>query len=308
MLRKSFGYSRKWALLKQTQRRFSASTLKEYINVLKNSSIRGINNFDEFLQTHQLDLKSICQNEIDVRKNFRVSEYESFRGFENEPLAKLNIPGITIVRDKASAQRALQVLKQFKHRVHAWDTETIDLNIKAESPVMNGKIICLQAFLGMDVPFENGPRLFIDNFGDSHDLIHEFKEYFEDPSYKKIWFNYGFDRHLVNNHKIELSGFDGDVMHMARLLDPSRGPADYSLAKISVFYEDEILAAKKTEKESFLKEIQEIDNGISLFEVCVYKYRYLCLKGKEMIIHFDYDIYLIWIFLLGKRNYKLRVI
>lgn len=50
----------------------------------------------------------------------------------------------------------------------------------------------------------------------------EFKDYFEDPNYLKVWHNYGFDRHILFNHGIDVQGFGGDTMHMARLADPSR--------------------------------------------------------------------------------------
>lgn len=40
-----------------------------------------------------------------------------------------------------------------------------------------------------------------------------FKEYFEDEKYKKIWHNYGFDRHIFYNHGIDVKGFGGDTMH-----------------------------------------------------------------------------------------------
>lgn len=87
-----------------------------------------------------------------------------------------------------------------------------------------GRIICASAFCGIDIDFGRGPRLFIDNFASNSDLILVFQEYFENNLYKKIWHNYGFDRHILNNHGIELSGFGGDTMHMARLVDPSFGP------------------------------------------------------------------------------------
>jgi DNA polymerase-1 len=64
--------------------------------------------------------------------------------------------------------------------------------------------------------------LFIDNYADSNDIILEFKEYFEDESFLKCWHNYGFDRHILFNHGIDVKGFGGDTMHMARLADPSR--------------------------------------------------------------------------------------
>jgi DNA polymerase-1 len=43
--------------------------------------------------------------------------------------------------------------------VHAWDTETIDIDLKTESVVGNGKIICASAYCGLDVDFGNGPRI-----------------------------------------------------------------------------------------------------------------------------------------------------
>lgn len=71
-------------------------------------------------------------------------------------------------------------------------------------------------------------------------MIHELKDYFENDRYKKIWHNYGFDRHVFYNHGIDVKGFGGDTMHMARLVDPSRGPKEYSLASITSYYEDDI--------------------------------------------------------------------
>ena len=125
-------------------------------------------------------------------------------------------------------------------RIHSWDTETIDFDVKEESPVGHGKIISAQLFCGPEVEFENGPMVFVDNFGDAKDTINHFKDYFENEEMKKVWFNYGFDRHLFFNHGINVKGFAGDVMHMARLLDSSREPKDYSLGRISIFYKENI--------------------------------------------------------------------
>lgn len=36
----------------------------------------------------------------------------------------------------------------------------------------------------------------------------------------QVWHNYGFDRHVLWNHKINVQGFGGDTMHMARLWNP----------------------------------------------------------------------------------------
>ena len=94
----------------------------------------------------------------------------------------------------------------------AWDTETINLEVKETSPVGNGDIICASLFAGPDIDFGNGARVFIDNYADAKDVIMVFKEYLEDPTYLKCWHNYGFDRHIFFNHGIDVQGFGGDTM------------------------------------------------------------------------------------------------
>jgi DNA polymerase-1 len=59
----------------------------------------------------------------------------------------------------------------------AWDSETIDLDIKNEAPVDHGKIIAASFFAGPQYDFGNGPRVFIDNFGSNSGLINYFKDY-----------------------------------------------------------------------------------------------------------------------------------
>ena len=120
----------------------------------------------------------------------------------------------------------------------AWDTETMDLDIKQEAPVGNGKIICASFFAGPEFNFGRGPRVFIDNFGKNAGLLDYFKEYLESEEHKKVWHNYGFDRHVFYNHKIDVKGFGGDTMHMARLLDSSKSFGEYSLAKLTMTYQE----------------------------------------------------------------------
>lgn len=79
-------------------------------------------------------------------------------------------------------------------------------------------------FVGPDINFGSGPRLFIDNYADADGVIMEFKEYLEDQKYLKCFHNYGYDRHIFYNHGIDVQGFGGDTMHMARLFDPSKMP------------------------------------------------------------------------------------
>lgn len=72
-----------------------------------------------------------------------------------------------------------------------------------------------------------------------------FKDYLEDPTYKKCFHNYGFDRHIFFNHGIDVKGFGGDTMHMARLVDPSKLPNQYSLSALSEDQTDNIVKTKE---------------------------------------------------------------
>lgn len=134
---------------------------------------------------------------------------------------------------------------QYPDRVCAWDTETIGVEVKVESVVGKGSVICASAFIGPDVDFGNGPRLVIDNFADAEGTIMGFKEYLESEEYLKCWHNYGFDRHILFNHGIDCRGFGGDTMHMARLFDPSLMPGSYSLEAQSQHLSEEIEETKQ---------------------------------------------------------------
>ena len=151
--------------------------------------------------------------------------------------------GTTIVRTREHAKRVVEILKSVPDRIHAWDTETIGIDAKNESPVGKGQILCAQCFAGPDLDFGNGPRLFIDNYADASGLIEqEFKDYFEDKSILKVWHNYGYDRHILGNHGINAKGFGGDTMHMARLADPSR--LRYGLKYLTRDLEEDIIKVK----------------------------------------------------------------
>eukprot|EP01127_Copromyxa_protea_P021264 TRINITY_DN7269_c0_g1_i1.p1 TRINITY_DN7269_c0_g1~~TRINITY_DN7269_c0_g1_i1.p1 ORF type:complete len:1237 (+),score=291.21 TRINITY_DN7269_c0_g1_i1:29-3739(+) len=149
-------------------------------------------------------------------------------------IIQTNMPGVTVANDMESSERAIQILYQYKDRYHAIDTEVVDLDLNIQGPVGNGRIICLSIYIGPDVDFGNGPRLYIDNLDQCEGTIDHFKAYFEDPTIMKVWHNYGFDRHVLYNHGINCLGFGGDTMHMARLWDSSRkGVGAYSLEGLS---------------------------------------------------------------------------
>ena len=159
--------------------------------------------------------------------------------------SSLEIPSVTIVRDRQHAKKCVELLKSAGNRFHAWDTETLGIDPKENSPVTHGKIICFSCFAGPDIDFGNGPRLFIDNYAECNDLVIEFKEYLENPSYMKVWHNYGFDRHIFNHHGIDVKGFGGDTLHMARMYDTSKLPNEFSLQKLSEIYHDELIKMRK---------------------------------------------------------------
>lgn len=104
----------------------------------------------------------------------------------------------------------------------AWDTEVMEINAAEESPVGHGTVICASVFCGPAYDFGNGPRIWIDNLDEARGTLDAFKPVLESPSVRKVWHNYGFDRHVLFNEGIDCQGLAGDTMHMARLWDTAR--------------------------------------------------------------------------------------
>ena len=48
----------------------------------------------------------------------------------NEALKNLKIEGTTIIRTRKDAKKVIEILKSVPERVHAWDTETINIDAK----------------------------------------------------------------------------------------------------------------------------------------------------------------------------------
>ena len=152
---------------------------------------------------------------------------------ERRRVIESKLKGVTVANDEESARRVISKLMSLQDRFHACDSEVVDLNLKKQGPVGHGRIICASIYVGPDVDFGNGPRVWIDNLDDDSTLQF-FKDYFESEKTLKVWHNYGFDRHVFFNHGIDVKGFGGDTMHMARLWDSSRrGAKAYSLEVLS---------------------------------------------------------------------------
>ena len=143
------------------------------------------------------------------------------------------IKGTTVVHNRETAIPVLKKLMEMSGSgfVHACDTEVIDLDLKLVGPVGHGKVICASIYSGPEYDFGNGSRIWIDNLDDAEGTLDLFKEFFESENHFKAWHNIGFDRHVLYTHGINVRGFAGDTLHMARLWDSSR--RSYSLATLS---------------------------------------------------------------------------
>lgn len=146
---------------------------------------------------------------------------------------------IILVQDKRTAADVVDCLMSLpEDSIVAWDTETTGVNPARQSPVSNGSIICTTAYAGHHNIFGEKSKIFVDcldeNGVHSEELLNVFKGYFENHRCKKVWHNYSFDRHMFANHGINVKGFAGDTMHMARLVDTAQ--KSYSLGALCKVY------------------------------------------------------------------------
>ncbi|KAF4377172.1 hypothetical protein G4B88_009164 [Cannabis sativa] len=124
----------------------------------------------------------------------------------------------------------------YRHLVHACDTEVANIDVKQETPVDHGEIICFSIYCGPEADFGNGKScIWVDVLdGGGKEILAVFAPFFEDPSIKKVWHNYSFDHHIVENYGLKVAGFHADTMHMARLWDSSRrAKGGYSLEALT---------------------------------------------------------------------------
>lgn len=172
-------------------------------------------------------------------------------------VSDIKVPGVTIVRTREQAEKVLEVLQAADTDLfHACDTEVMAIDLTSVGPVGNGFVTCVSMYSGpnFDYGLGDGPGtcLWIDNLDDAFDVLQVFKPWFENEKHLKVWHNYGFDRHVMWNHGIDVRGFGGDTMHMARLQDTSRSKQGngngYSLEALT---EELVKIRKKPMKEIF---------------------------------------------------------
>ena len=152
---------------------------------------------------------------------------------------------VQTVETVAEAKRVLKILlanigTADRPLYHACDTEVSHIKVSDQTPVGHGQVTCFSVFCGPDVNFapdgeSKRSLLWVDTMRGGDGVWEVFKEYFENPDVKKVWHNYSFDRHVVENHHgIQLAGFAADTMHMARLWNSNRKlDGGYSLEALS---------------------------------------------------------------------------
>lgn len=135
------------------------------------------------------------------------------------------------VDDVTEAARVVTRLMELDHLTHACDTEVADIDV-SRSPLGQGRVICLSVYSGPELDVGSGPgaAIWIDTTKEG--VLEIFKPWLERETARKVWHNYSFDRHVLYNEGVDVRGFGGDTMHMARLWDASR-TAGYSLAALT---------------------------------------------------------------------------
>ncbi|KAL5972697.1 hypothetical protein ACLOJK_039502 [Asimina triloba] len=169
------------------------------------------------------------RDDSDMPEDTHIVEVNSgIRNQQKEQLTHI-YDKVLVVDDISTAKIVVEELTtKYNSLVHACDTEACSqvvamIDVKEETPVGHGQIICFSIYSGPNVDFGNGKNcIWVDVLDGGQDLLMEFAPFFEDPFIKKVWHNYSFDCHILGNHGIKVSGFHADTMHLARLWDSSR--------------------------------------------------------------------------------------
>ncbi|XP_020596594.1 DNA polymerase I A, chloroplastic/mitochondrial-like [Phalaenopsis equestris] len=131
---------------------------------------------------------------------------------------------VVVVDNVSTAEEVVCMLTtKYRNHIHACDTEVAKIDVKQETPVDHGEIICFSIYSGPQAEFGNGKSyIWVDVLDGGRDVLMKFAPFFEDQTIKKVWHNYSFDRHIMENYGVKVSGFHADTMHLARLWDSSR--------------------------------------------------------------------------------------
>uniref|UniRef100_A0A803LSZ9 DNA-directed DNA polymerase n=1 Tax=Chenopodium quinoa TaxID=63459 RepID=A0A803LSZ9_CHEQI len=182
----------------------------------------------------ELDESSLNQGINGVHEKF--SELDILDGAQTDDQLKLQMRLCSIF-DKVLVVDNVTIARKVVHKLtHEYRHHVSKIDVKQETPVDHGEIICFSIYSGEKVDYGNGKTcIWVDVLdGGGNDILAEFAPFFEDSSIKKVWHNYSFDCHVVENYGIKPSGFHADTMHMARLWDSSRrADGGYSLEALT---------------------------------------------------------------------------
>ncbi|CAH2036364.1 unnamed protein product [Thlaspi arvense] len=187
------------------------------------------------------------ENPVSVSKVVKSTEPSKVRA----NLRKIYDKVVVVDTVPAAKNAVAKLVNQYRNLVHSCDTEVSGIEVKDETPVDHGELICFSIYCGSEADFGNGKScLWVDVLGENgREVLAEFKPYFEDSSIRKVWHNYSFDSHIIRNHGIEISGFHADTMHMARLWDSARRTeGGYSLEALTS--DPKVLGATQTKEEA----------------------------------------------------------
>ena len=147
---------------------------------------------------------------------------------------------VFIVEDVETARAVVErLLAMPADTIHACDTEVAHLDL-SKGPIGQGTVTCVSVYSGPHADYGRGPgqALWVDTTDPA--VLSALRPFLECEAALKCWHNYGFDRHVLWNHGLDVRGFGGDTMHMARLWDASR-LSGYSLEALT----DELLGRRK---------------------------------------------------------------
>ncbi|KAL0311032.1 UNVERIFIED_CONTAM: DNA polymerase I A, chloroplastic/mitochondrial [Sesamum angustifolium] len=130
----------------------------------------------------------------------------------------------TVLSDTVSEPLSEKITASGGTELHERLSQVANIDVKEETPVDHGEIICFSIYSGPEADFGDGKScIWVDVLdAGGKDLLKEFAPFFEDSSIRKVWHNYSFDNHVIENYGLKLSGFYADTMHMARLWNSSR--------------------------------------------------------------------------------------
>lgn len=189
---------------------------------------RGFNHYDETIpesRSQKAELvNSLDKSNISDSVQVQTISDETKSEVPEDDQLVCSLKDVLIVDNLETARAVINLLRgDYWHLVHACDTEVADIDVKKECPVGHGRVICFSIYCGPEADFGNGKTcVWVDVLDSDGAIIDAFKEYFEDSSIKKVWHNFSFDRHVLQNHGIKAAGFYADTMHLARLWNSGR--------------------------------------------------------------------------------------